>query len=851
MTWEFDHAKVQPAPSAQLSARVGNVYRSRCQGIAVIPQEQRVEVCEDVATDRRPEGLAEVAARLLEQHHAGLTVEDLCAALRAERLDFARVTPDQVERHLRRHTELAFRSEDRQWTTRRLAARLHEAAALDDSPVNLVPLPGDGFSGGDAHEHWVVFDVEATSTDVQTAELLQMAAVRLNADLQEIGRFEPRFVRSAGPVPEDVTHLTGIRWDDVAEADPPDVVLSDFIAFAEGARLVAHNGTAYDGPLVARIVSTCGITDATYVSLTANLVDSLIPASILLPGLVTRSISALSDALGVDLAEAHRAGQDVDALVAILRRLRGRAAALPGELRLLLTSLLGGMEEDGATVAAGVAALLALPPASQADARRELLAIVPRVPAPVRQLSATQPHAAARRAIRAAFASDGPLARTAADGKPYETRSSQVDYALHAWDALEDGQIALVEAGTGTGKTRGYLVPAIHWAVGGGGTVAVSTHTRSLQSQLLRELRSLERLPSLAPGGRAWRFAVLKGRRNYLCLHRLSEELSEVGPATPLFRRVALAMLAVWSREADQGDADEFALGWLGHQDTSGAARASRAGALCDPECVEHRCPFYGPCYYFRAVRAAETADILAVNHALLLSSPRWRDHARHLILDEAHTLEDAATDALTFEVNGADIADVLAYVHRREGDGSTGLRVRLARAVGLSRREGAASDLALAVGDATGILGSASMSLHQFLHEHDHKRDDEARYDHSFPYASIAESRPWIRATQPVRALIPALREVERAIGALLVEVQARPVVDEHVSLSALVPETQAVRQRLLDLGSWLGALLDLADRQNRVFLLTSPVTPAGVTPEERLAGWSRPNWSLRAIPV
>src|SRR5262249_4725224 len=160
------------------------------------------------------------------------------------------------------------------------------------------------------------------------AELLQIAAVRLNADLHEVARFDERLTRLSGPVPPEITRLTGIRTEDVVAADPPASVLADFCTFARGARLVAHNGSSYDVPLLARLLTQHGVaTPEEITTLTCDLVDSLAAACILLPRAPTRTIGALCEALGITMSEAHRAGADVDALVAIIRRLRLRVAS--------------------------------------------------------------------------------------------------------------------------------------------------------------------------------------------------------------------------------------------------------------------------------------------------------------------------------------------------------------------------------------------------------------------------------------------------------------------------------------------------------------------------------------------
>jgi Rad3-related DNA helicase len=107
-------------------------------------------------------------------------------------------------------------------------------------------------------------------------------------------------------------------------------------------------------------------------------------------------------------------------------------------------------------------------------------------------------------------------------------------------------------------------------------------------------------------------------------------------------------MRLVWACTAEQGTEDEFALGWVRQQDADGYAWSAIAGSRCDDECAEIRCPFYERCYFFGALRVAQQADVVVVNQSLLLSSSRALKTCRHVVIDEAHTLERAATEALT-----------------------------------------------------------------------------------------------------------------------------------------------------------------------------------------------------------
>lgn len=185
--------------------------------------------------------------------------------------------------------------------------------------------------------------------------------------------------------------------------------------------------------------------------------------------------------------------------------------------------------------------------------------------------------------IAALFAADGPL--SGAVGPGYEVRQGQFRLAMAVWDAFVRGRIALIDAGTATGKTRGYLVPAMRFAVETGEPVIVSTHAKALQNQLLGELRFLsERALAISPA--PWSYAVLKGRGAYPCLYKLAQLVAEVGPTTPATCRLALNMLLVWVT-AGNVDGESLALGWLNERDASGEAAATTASALCDEGCGE------------------------------------------------------------------------------------------------------------------------------------------------------------------------------------------------------------------------------------------------------------------------
>ena len=246
-------------------------------------------------------------------------------------------------------------------------------------------------------------------------------------------------------------------------------------------------------------------------------------------------------------------------------------------------------------------------------------------------------------------------------------RPGQVTMAEAVRQAIETGEHLAVQAGTGTGKSLAYLVPAVRHALTTGNTVVVATATIALQRQLID--RDLPRLAAaLAPLlDREPSFAILKGRRNYLCLHRQrggvdpkTEDPQDVlfdpatpfdlagGPTSPLGRQVK--RLHEWAEETTSGDRDELVPGV--------PEAAWRQVSVSAQECIgAQRCPFGSRCFAERARDAAARADIVVTNHALLAidatSDIDVLPEHDVVIVDEAHDLVDRVTSATTGELSG------------------------------------------------------------------------------------------------------------------------------------------------------------------------------------------------------
>ncbi|GAA3962441.1 ATP-dependent DNA helicase [Gordonia caeni] len=246
-------------------------------------------------------------------------------------------------------------------------------------------------------------------------------------------------------------------------------------------------------------------------------------------------------------------------------------------------------------------------------------------------------------------------------------RDGQVQMAAAVATAIDDGRHLAVQAGTGTGKSLAYLVPAIRHAVDSGETVVVSTATIALQRQLTE--RDLPRLSEALtmPLSREPSFAILKGRANYLCLNKLHSGEAD-DPGAELFDAFELSRmgrdvtrLREWASDTETGDRDDLSPGVDN--------RSWRQVSVSSRECIgAAACEFSDDCFAEAARRRAGEADVVVTNHAMLaidaMSPATILPEHRVVVIDEAHELVDRITSVSTEEVSAAG----LNYVSRRAG---------------------------------------------------------------------------------------------------------------------------------------------------------------------------------------
>ncbi|MBP1728216.1 MAG: helicase c2 [Deltaproteobacteria bacterium] len=284
--------------------------------------------------------------------------------------------------------------------------------------------------------------------------------------------------------------------------------------------------------------------------------------------------------------------------------------------------------------------------------------------------------------IDAFFQPDGLLSANLAG---YEHRSEQTRMSMAVAEAFNGDRVAVIEAGTGTGKSLAYLLPAALWAKSNRERVVISTNTINLQEQLTGK-----DIPFLQKYGKvSFRAALIKGRGNYLCLRKLTARREEPG----LFHdeKSELQAIAAWSETTASGCRDD--LGFI--------PRDEVWEELCSEgdQCGRTKCKSYGRCHFYSSRRNAAAADILVVNHALLMADLSLREQAgatsaailppfQRLIIDEAHHLEDVATGNLSSQITRSGLLKLLGKLqHPRRAE--RGLLPKLSGAVNAAIPEG------------------------------------------------------------------------------------------------------------------------------------------------------------------
>lgn len=587
-------------------------------------------------------------------------------------------------------------------------------------------------------ENIVVIDTETTGVSFRKDALTQIAAARLEHG--EITEWFVTFVNPDMPIPDEITHLTGITDEDVADAPDTSEALTKLVDFVGDAKIVAHNA-AFDQHFVTSHPSG-------YPLLENDWIDSLDLARISLVRMKSHRLLDLVRAFGAPLST-HRADEDVASTCALYRILLAAIKEMPSSLVHEISQLTTPNEWPTGKVFAYFADQAKLEYAEKYDIayedvrdtfslramRRDRVRTINLKPkrdaadlAPSDEGDAgARDNATGVKGERATGAAPSSIATPNASAAPdanatsnasashtdssqtpstlvfpsefdmedafsdvgilgeiyedYETRTEQLAMAQAVLDAFATSTNLVVEAGTGVGKSMAYLVPAAFVAHNNDITVGIATKTNALLDQLVyKELPALNEVLD-----EALIYTSLKGFTHYICLRKV-QRLVESGAqmrevrGEPVTQAPAIAALLSYIEQTEYGDIDNLKIDYQ--------ALPRWMITTTSHECLRRKCPFYGnSCFVHGQRKIAECSDIVVTNHSLLFcdvaADGGLLPPIRYWIIDEAHNAENEARHALSLGI----ATDELAYLANRVGFTETtrNVFVRTERTVVLS----------------------------------------------------------------------------------------------------------------------------------------------------------------------
>ncbi|GAA4708797.1 ATP-dependent DNA helicase DinG [Brevibacillus fulvus] len=481
---------------------------------------------------------------------------------------------------------------------------------------------------------FIVVDFETTGgLPRQGDKIIQIGAVTV--DNGQIGESFSTLVNPEQSIPPFITQLTGIHDDMVENAPTMEEVLPDLLRLLEGRTFVAHNAL-FDLQFLQEALLSQG-----YYTFDGYVLDTVEMARILLPMQSSYRLGELTGDLEIEHDRPHQADSDAMATAQLLLHLLDTLRELPlitlQQLQVLVSSyrsdfqvLLREVEMEKLTALSFTDDGAVLPQDTQWDIFQQVaLRKPPRLPKRERKPEPVGPISLER-----LLEEEQILSQTVSE---YRRRDAQEEMLHEVYAAMNEGAHLLVEAGTGIGKTLAYLLPAVVWAKTNKQQVVISTRTIQLQEQIYeKEIPALQQaLPF------SFTAAKLKGRSNYLCLRKFAQSLQEPLDGTSQELRLIKAQILVWLTQTITGDVEELSLSQTGQQFWQQINSTAES-------CQNHNCPWFSRCFYFRAKEQVKDADIVIVNHALLVSDLKAEGHIlppyQVAIIDEAHHLEEMAT---------------------------------------------------------------------------------------------------------------------------------------------------------------------------------------------------------------
>lgn len=464
-----------------------------------------------------------------------------------------------------------------------------------------------------------------TTGNEPSDEIIQVSFVSLSDNLN-VEREYCTFVRPSASISKFISQLAGIADEDVQDAPYIDEVMMDLVPLLSDAVLIGHN-IAFHYSFLCRALEQTG-----YLPFTGYILDIIQLLRILFPSLPSFQLD--SDHL-------HQADNDAKVIAHLFIHCLEALERLPLLTLQQLVDIFDVQEEQH----------LKWFFANKLKEREALGWQEEGEYHPYRQIVLKQADWTETKPLRAPFEQplkgetfaqflDEVKANLATQLDEYESRKSQEQMFNEVMACFTQEHHLLIEAGTGIGKSLGYLLPSLYQSVSQESKVVISTHTIHLQEQLKqRDFPLLEKVVSFP-----FQAAVLKGRRHYLCLKKFEHKIRKRDFVHPADDRLTAAQMMVWLSETEHGDDEELHF-------TSEGVKFWDTVASDSDSCLHRSCPWFRRCFYHRARHHAHLADIIITNHSLLftdvIAEHRLLPVYKQLVIDEAHHFEETATKHL------------------------------------------------------------------------------------------------------------------------------------------------------------------------------------------------------------
>ena len=509
-------------------------------------------------------------------------------------------------------------------------------------------------------QNFTVIDFETTGLNPEEDEIIEVAAVRFRE-----GESPESFSRFADPgraIPRDISRLTGISNKDVAGQPTPKEALKEMEEFIGDEEIVvAHNVEFEAAFLKAKGMSSLG----------RRLYDTLALSRIVWPERSRHDLRALCEFIGLD-ANFHRATDDARVAGLVWLALMDGIDALHPAVVHTVAEFLGPVDTPLAEVFLRFDERMFKESMLRETGKyQELFENFNEYAEELRNKKEelVPPELSLLEAQRMGrmFSPSGVFAKRK---EGFEYRQQQVEMVHGICQAFNEGRHALIEAGTGTGKSLAYSACAIGWSILNGLRVVISTNTKSLQDQLCdKDLPELRKVLQ-----KNYKTVRVKGADNYLCVSRLMSILNR-GESDLLVRdRLPIAALAVWAARTKSGDVTECP-GFINQKGREIWSRLNLGGSECMRTC-RNQCR----CFLYKARGEAMRANIVVANHALVFTDMAMENGIlpsySYLVLDEAHNVERVATDHLSREVTSFRVFSLLDNLYikeKKQGRGGRG----------------------------------------------------------------------------------------------------------------------------------------------------------------------------------